>query len=141
MRWSAAHEERTTAAPEGLWELWADAARWPDWNADIAWARLDGPFAAGTTATVKFRRSTRMRFTITAAEPLRLFVDEAKMPGARMGHEHVIGSDGESTTVANRIYIEGPAARLYAALMGRRIRRGVKEFVRRERELAERARA
>ena len=135
--WEARHELATSAPPEVVWALWANADRWRDWNDDIEWARLDGPLERGATATIKFRRGRPMRFTVTALEPRRLFVDEARLPGARMGHEHRVEPTAAGARIANRIYIDGPAARLYALFVGRRIRASVVRFVERERELAE----
>ncbi|HEX7173016.1 MAG TPA: SRPBCC family protein [Candidatus Limnocylindria bacterium] len=38
-----------SAAPEDTWEVLADLARWPRWNADITEVSVDGPLAAGTS--------------------------------------------------------------------------------------------
>jgi hypothetical protein len=46
--WANEHSIETTAAPEQVWRLWADVARWPDWNDDIERIELIGPFAAGS---------------------------------------------------------------------------------------------
>lgn len=65
-------------------------------------------------------------------------LDEARLPGARMGHEHRVEPAARGgARVTNRLYIEGPLARVYGALMGRRMRRGVQRFVVHERRLAE----
>ena len=45
--WTNEHSIETSAAPEEIWELWADVAGWPAWNGDIERIELDGPFAAG----------------------------------------------------------------------------------------------
>ena len=136
--WSAQHEEETAADPAAVWALWEDPARWPQWNHEIPSARLDGPLAHGATARVRFRRGIPVKFRIVEFEPGRSFTDEGRLPGARMGHEHVVsvGDDG-TVRIRNRIYIDGPAARLYVLLMGRRVRRGLPRFVARERALAE----
>ena len=45
--WSAERSIETSAAPERIWRLWADVARWPEWNGDIERIELEGPFAPG----------------------------------------------------------------------------------------------
>jgi hypothetical protein len=48
--WSAEHSIETSAWPEAVWGLWADVPGWPEWNADLARAELDGEFTAGPDA-------------------------------------------------------------------------------------------
>lgn len=127
----------TDAAPARVWDLWADASRWPEWNPGIVAAELHGPFAVGSTATIRFDRGRPLTFEVTAVEHERLFVDEARLPGARMGHEHALERADDRWRIRNRIYIAGPLGRVYALLLGRRIRASMDEMVRRERELAE----
>jgi hypothetical protein len=139
MVWEAKAESETAAGPEVVWRLWEDPARWSEWNEDIAWARLEGPFEAGAKARIKFKRGLTLTFTVTELERGRLFTDEARMAGARLGHEHLVERSDERTRIQNRLYFEGPAERLYGLLMGRRMRRSVRCFVERERALAEAA--
>ena len=136
--WSASAETETRADPGAVWALWRDPERWKDWNEQIAEAELHGPFVVGTNARVRFRRSPRpLTFTITALEHGRLFTDEARLPGARLGHEHVIEHEGAKTTIRHRLYFDGPAERVYALLMGRKMRAAVQRFGELERRLVE----
>jgi hypothetical protein len=100
-------------------------------------ATLEGPFAEGTTARIRFRRSPRpLAFRITRLDEGHAFVDETRLPGARMGHEHALASEGGQTTIRHRLYIDGPLERVYAALMGRQMKRSVRTFGEREADLA-----
>ncbi len=128
--WSVSHGVRTSAPAEAVWALWEDPARWAEWNPEIVEASLDGPFALGGRATIRFRRGRPLTFTITALERPRLFTDETRLPGATMGHEHRI----EAGELRHTLYLEGPLARVYALLLGRRMRREAASFA--ERELA-----
>ena len=134
----ATHSERSSASPAAVWALWSDAARWPDWNEQLESAELEGEFSVGETARVKFRRGGRMQFRIVAVEPERLFVDEARLPGARLGHEHRLEPSGAGVEISHRLYVAGPLSGLFALLLGRkRMRESVVRFVERERELTE----
>lgn len=136
--WEAAAEAETTASAEAVWGLWADPACWPQWNPRIAGAELETPFVAGGRARIRFKRSPRpLRFTITRLEPRRLFVDETRMPGVTMGHEHRLEERDGRTIIQNRLYMHGPAERLWVALLGRGMRSAVRRFVQLERQLAE----
>ena len=139
--WEARHELVADARPEDVWPLWSDPARWADWNRDIECAWLEGPLESGAIARIKFRRRGTLRFRIIALEPGRLLIDETRLPLVRMGHAHRVEPVGEGVRIRNLVYLDGPAARLYGVLMGRRIRASVITFVERERELAEAAAA
>ena len=137
--WVAAHELEADAPPEAVWALWEDAGRWPEWNEDIEWARLQGPLVAGARARIKFCRSVALDFAVTAVEPGRAFTDETRLPGVRMGHEHRVEPIGGRSLIRNRVYLDGPLAPILALAAGRRIDASVVRFVERERELAEAA--
>jgi hypothetical protein len=46
--WTTEDSVETSAGPEQIWRLWADVARWPEWNGDIERIELNGEFAAGS---------------------------------------------------------------------------------------------
>jgi hypothetical protein len=136
--WSATAEIETTVDPALVWALWEDPERWKDWNEQIAEAALHGPFVVGAQARIRFKRSPRsLTFIVTALEPGRLFTDEARLPGTRLGHEHRVAVDGETTKISHRLYFDGPAERIYVLLMGRQMQSAVRRFAARERSLVE----
>ena len=134
----ASHSERSSTEPAAVWALWADAGRWPEWNEQLESGELHGELAVGTEATVKFKRGGKMRFTVVTVEPERLFVDEAKLPGCRFGHEHRVEPAGAGCQITHRLYLEGATSGLFSRLFGRkRMEQSVVGFVKRERKLAE----
>jgi hypothetical protein len=138
VEWSAEHELTAHATPADVWRLWSDHTRWREWNPEVVSVRMHGPFARGTLYTLRFRGSFPMKFEVTACEHEREFTDEGALPGARMGHQRTIVPDGDGVRIHNRVYLSGRLARVYAMLLGRRMARGVRGFVEREKELAER---
>lgn len=132
------HSERSSAAPAAVWALWADATRWPEWNDQLESGELDGELEVGAGATVKFKRGGKMKFTVVEVEPERLFVDEARLPGCRFGHEHRIEPAGAGSEITHRLYLKGATSGLFSRLFGRkRMEKSVVDFVERERALAE----
>ena len=121
---------------------YTDASAWPAWNDALAVAELLGPFAAGSRARVRFRTGLRLRFTLTEVEEGRVFTDESRLPGARMGHRHELqplpARDGQPPGVrlVNTIYISGPLARLWAPILGPQAKRGLPGWQRRAAALA-----
>jgi Polyketide cyclase / dehydrase and lipid transport len=119
-RWETTSEQEADVAPSAIWgRAYADAEAWPRWNAEIRTARLDRPLALGSTARIVFQTGLRLRFHVVEYEEGRLFTDEARLPGARMGHRHLVeaGAAGD-TRLTNTIYIEGVLAPLWRRILG-----------------------
>ena len=114
-RWETSSALQADVSPPEIWSLaYANADAWPEWNAELRSARLDGPLRVGATARIVFRTGLRLRFHVVEYEEERLFTDESRLPGARMGHRHLIEAitDGGSR-LTNTIYIAGPLVPLW----------------------------
>jgi hypothetical protein len=136
----AFHSDRISSSPEEVWALWADPAQWPRWNEQLESAELHGDLEVGAEASVKFKRGGTMRFEVIELEQERLFVDEARLPGCRFGHEHRVLRAPGGCEVTHRLYLRGPTSGLFASMFGRkRMRKSVVSFVEREAELVTRA--
>jgi hypothetical protein len=117
--WETTATLETEAAPATVWEkAYVDAAAWPLWNRELKRAQLDGPLAEGAEAKIAFRTGLRLRFRVVEFEDGRLFTDEARLPGARMGHRHLVEPTATGSRLTNTIYIEGPLAGLWRRILG-----------------------
>jgi hypothetical protein len=119
-RWETTSTLEAEVSPIAVWErAYANANAWPNWNAEIKRASLDGPLLLGAKAKIVFGTGLRLHFQVVEFEQGRLFTDESRMPGARMGHRHLVeptASGGSRLT--NTIYIEGTLAPLWQRIMG-----------------------
>ena len=135
----AVQTDRTIASPTEIWALWESPARWPEWNQRFERVELEGEPAPGRRLRIKQRRGGTMEFELVAFEPERRLAYEARFPGARLGHEHIVAPEDGGAEVTHRIYVSGPLAGFWALLLGRkRMREAVTSFGTREREIAER---
>jgi polyketide cyclase/dehydrase/lipid transport protein len=121
-RWETSSTTEGAVPPSVVWQrAYADAAAWPEWNRELKSARLDAPLARGATARISFKTGLRLRFRVVECEDGRLFTDEARLPGARMGHRHLVEpSASGGSRLTNTIYIEGPLGPLWKRVMGPR---------------------
>jgi hypothetical protein len=118
-RWETTATLATEAAPAAVWEkAYRDAAAWPLWNRELKRASLDGPLVQGAEARIVFRTGLRLRFRVVEFEDGWLFTDESRLPGARMGHRHLIEPTATGSRLTNTIYIEGPLAGLWRRVLG-----------------------
>lgn len=118
-QWETTASLDSDLPPSAIWDhAYAPAEAWPEWNAEIRTAQLDRPLALGAKAKIVFRTGLRLRFEVVEFEDGRLFTDESRLPGARMGHRHLVEPVGEGSRLTNTIYIEGPLAPLWRRILG-----------------------
>jgi hypothetical protein len=137
-RWETTSAYEGDASPADVWEkAYADASAWPAWNAELKSAKLDGPLRLGATARIAFKTGLRLRFEVVEFEEGRLFTDESRLPGARMGHRHLVEpTESGSSRLTNTIYIEGRLAPIWCRVMGPRASKSLPDAQRAVIELA-----
>jgi hypothetical protein len=109
--WSTEHSVTTSAAPERIWQLWADVSRWAEWNGDIEQVELVGPFAAGSRIVMTPIGQEPIELRIAEAAEPELFVDEADLGDIVVRTTHRVQRiDGERLQITYRMEIAGPQA-------------------------------
>ncbi len=86
--WSHEESIETSASPARVWELFADVERWKDWNAGIESIVLHGPFAEGTTITMKAPGQDALTSTLIQVKPSQSFTDETVVGETRVLVSH-----------------------------------------------------
>lgn len=119
------HTVETTASPEAIWEIWQDVANWNTWDHGIEYSSLDGPFKAGTTGTLKPKGGPLVQTKLTAVEPHKLFIDEAKLTLARIIVSHFLSESNGKTYVTHQIEMRGPLAFFFAFVIGRNMKKNL----------------
>ena len=109
--WTTEHAIETTASREAIWRVWADVARWGEWNPDIASIEISGSFAAGSTITMTSDGQEAIELRIAEAVEPDGFVDEADLGDVvvRTHHRAEPLEDGR-VRVVYRMEITGPQA-------------------------------
>jgi hypothetical protein len=131
MTWTTEHTERTAGTRADVWALWSDVSTWPTWDAGVERVTIEGPFAAGSAGRLKPSGAPSVPFTVRSAEPERSFVDESRLPFARMLFEHELAdADGGGTLITHRATISGPLTPLWRLVIGRGLERELPDTVR-----------
>ncbi|MGI8412861.1 MAG: SRPBCC family protein [Solirubrobacteraceae bacterium] len=71
-----AHTIESDVSPAAIWALYEDVRTWPSWDAQAELVTRDGPFASGSSGTMKFVGQNPLAYRLVKVEPLREFVDE-----------------------------------------------------------------
>src|SRR5437016_4762333 len=84
------HAVEADVTAEAIWALYEDLTTWPSWDAQAELITRDGPFAAGTTGTMKFVGQEPLEYRLTKVEPLREFVDETLVDALVVRVSHLL---------------------------------------------------
>jgi hypothetical protein len=76
MPFTYTHSIETDAPADAIWSLYEDVTSWPSWDAQAEEITRDGPFATGTTGTMKFAGQAPLRYRLAKVEPLKEWIDE-----------------------------------------------------------------
>lgn len=116
------HTLETSATPTQIWRVWENVETWKEWDHEIEFSKLDGPFKSGVCGQLKMLNSPIMRTQITKCDPLRMYVIETKFFLAKSVSTSIIEQIGEKTYVTFINEIRGPLACFYMLLVGRNIK-------------------
>ncbi|NNN08958.1 MAG: hypothetical protein HKL85_07170 [Acidimicrobiaceae bacterium] len=110
----------SVAPPASFFDRWADVATWSQWDRDIAWARLEGPFAKGSTGIIKPKKGPTTKFVIERLDPGRSFVDVSRLAGARLTFSHLITVETDGRCAIDvTISLSGALAPIWKLLLAK----------------------
>lgn len=119
------HTVETTASPEQVWNIWQDVSNWNSWDHGIEYSTINGPFKEGTTGNIKPKGGPLLQTKLTSVVPMKMFVDESKLPLARVIVSHFMGESNGKTQVTHQIEMVGPLAFIFAFLIGRTMKKNL----------------
>jgi hypothetical protein len=112
----------TTASPQAAWKIWSDTSTWPEWNPDVQSMTLNGPFAAGTTGTMKTKQGTRAIQLSEVVPGMSFRLETTVIPLTRFAFVcRVSPGAGGKTTLSQAIVVGGPLGGLVGGMMGKQI--------------------
>ncbi len=119
------HTIETKASPKAIWHIWQDVPNWNTWDHGIEFSTINGPFTSGTTGTLKPKGGPLVHTKLTKVEPMKMFVDESKLPLSRIIVSHYLTESQGKTQVTHQIEMTGPFAFIFAYLIGRTMKKNL----------------
>ena len=111
------------AAPDIVWNVWRDVARWPEWTASIAKVDLldSGPLRVGVRARIRQPKLPIAVWRVTSVnEPGTSddigFTWVSTSPGSRVTGDHRIEVNGSGSRAVLSVDFRGPLALIVAFL-------------------------
>lgn len=127
--WIAEASAVTTASPDAIWALYEQVRSWKEWDQEVEWSRLDGPFEVGSAGVLKPKGGPASRFRLTGVERGRRFSDITRLPLATLAFEHTLTPTEGGTRIHHQVTIRGPLAFLFSRVIGRKIAAGLPHAV------------
>ncbi len=116
--WTHEHSIDIDATPSRIWTLFADVAGWKRWNAGIEDIHMNGPFAEGSTFSMKPPGEDAFVSTLIEVADPSLFTDETVIDGTCVRVFHRIAQlPGGGCRVTYRTEIDGPAAATFGPMV------------------------
>jgi len=109
--WTHEDNIETSAPAERVWDLFANVERWKEWNAGIESIELHGPFAEGTTFTMRPPGQGALTSTLIEVRPNESFTDETVVDETRVLVSHrLVELPSGNTNIIYSTQITGPGA-------------------------------
>lgn len=125
------------APKEKIWRLWVDVEKWPLWDNDVEWAKLDGEFSEGQTGILKPKGGPASKFVITTCNKNKGFTDVSFLPLAKLSFIHEMKEEHQGIKVTHSIQISGPLAFIFSILIGNKLAKGLPSALQKLATLAE----
>jgi hypothetical protein len=104
------HTVETTVPARRIWALYDDVSTWPQWDEQAESVTRDGPFAAGSTGTMKFRGQDPLPYRLVTVEPEREFTDETPVGDLVVRVSHRLEPlPGDRLRITYSAEVDGPA--------------------------------
>jgi hypothetical protein len=120
-----------------VWPYYAEVEKRKQWELELEELRFDGGLKAGATGHMRLTGMPELTFTVTAAEPDRLYRDCTTLPLGELCFGFAITREGDQTYITHSVALDGPNLGEQGVAMLSSIFAGVPEQVLRLRSLLE----
>lgn len=122
-KWQHTEAVNTNATSKQIWSIWKSPQDWPRWDRELEWVKMEGPFAKGSTGTMKPRGGPIVFFELTTVEEDHQFIDRAKLPLTTMEFIHRYEEMADGTgRIVHTVEMRGLLAPLFGRVIGTKIR-------------------
>jgi hypothetical protein len=104
-----------------VWGVWEDVSKWPDWNTDMEFCKINGSFEKGTIIDLKPRSIPRVKITLEEVLKERFFIDSLLLPGAEMLYKHEVIEIENGVELLATISITGASSDMWIPLTAENI--------------------
>ena len=123
--WEFSHSVITQKTAEQIWRLYASPETWHTWDHEAEWAKLNGPFATGSTIIFKPKGASTVATTIAHCDLYKRVTNATKLPLAMLVFDHTMEQTEAGLCVTHSIKISGPLSFIWKRVIGYKIATGL----------------
>ena len=120
--WTKSHSVVTRAVTrQQIWNLFADANHWADWDNGVEYTKLHGKFEKGGRIELKPAGGPKVMISLLEVDPLRHFLDVTQFPLAKMYGDHTFEETPDGLRITYTISVKGPLSFLWVKLVASKL--------------------
>jgi len=131
------HCVETKAQPQTIWSYYQDANFWPQWDNEIEYAKLFGPFQVGTKGELKPASGPKVKFKLLKVEPFKMYADISYLFLTKLLFTHTLEKTINGTKICHKVEMNGFLKYFWAFVIGRTIKKHMPFAMKKLAELAE----
>lgn len=112
------------ARPELVWNVLTNIAKWPGWNKDISYTKLNGSLQPGTSFDWK-TGGTKIRSVLHTVDPHKHFGWTGKTLGIFAVHNWTLAEENRKTRVTVEESMEGFLASIFRGSFNKMLEKGM----------------
>ena len=113
------HSIETTASTAEIWEHWTNLEGWSEWDSELEYASLEGPFQEGQLGKIKPVKGPESEIYLSGVRELSSFTVNVVLPlNTRLEIWHTLMSKKDTREITHGVRIEGRLSWVYAVLLG-----------------------
>lgn len=135
------HCVETKAQPQTIWSFYQDASSWPQWDIEVEYAKLFGPFQTGTKGELKPVGGPKVKFELLQIVPFKIFSDISYLPLGTILFTHTLEITTNGTKICHKVEMGGLLKYFWAFVIGRNIKKHLPAAMQKLAEFAEKKEA
>jgi hypothetical protein len=134
---------QVNAPASAIFALYESVSMWPQWDADVKSASIEGPFVSGAKGVIVPNGGPKSNIVFSEVIRNKSFTVDCKLPLCMMRFEHELkakdGGNSNVTVATHRVIFDGLLAPLFGRLIGSGMRKSLPGVMAKLKEVAEKS--
>ncbi len=119
--WRSSNTQTAKSSLEALWQHWTDVANWPQQDASLESASINGDFQVGSIITLKPKGSPTVKVRLIEVKPCTSFSTIGKLPLTKLQFYHYAAPTSAGIEFTQSVTMTGPLSGLFSLLFGKKM--------------------
>lgn len=131
------HSEKTSAAPEKIWQIWTDVPNWKDWDSGLKEAAIKGEFGLNAKGIIRSLEGRKSKFKIVEFVEGKSYTFKTNLPLGGLYVKRYLAVKNGQTYFTHEVWFKGITAGIFAKAFGKDFRKILPEVLTNIKTIAE----